>query len=797
MEITQTSQTTQNILDLPMLPLRGILVFPHMVIHLDVGRERSINAIDEAMASNREIFLVMQKEAQVDEPGLNDIYEVGTVGEIKQILELPGGTVRILVEGLYRAKIKQYVQTEPFMLVELEADNGEEETPATEILAIMRNLQEKFDQYVKMNKKIAPEAMVSIGNITEPSHLADVVAAHLNLPLNQRQQILEALDVEKRLMLLLGILEKEMEILDLDRKINNRVRRQMEQSQREYYLREQMKAIQKELGDKDDRTAEVEELQEKIEKAKLPKMVLEKVEAELDRLAKMPPMMAEAMVVRNYIDWILELPWTKQTKDRLDINMAETILDEDHYGLEKAKERILEYLAVRQLTKEIKGPILCLVGPPGVGKTSLARSIARSINRKFVRISLGGMRDEAEIRGHRRTYVGAMPGRIIQGMKTAGSKNPLFLLDEIDKLASDFRGDPASALLEVLDPEQNCNFSDHYIEIPYDLSKVMFITTANVGSSIPRPLLDRMEVITISGYTEEEKVEIAKRHLLPKQYKENGLTEENISISENALRAIIREYTREAGVRNLERSIAKICRQVARDIVSGKCKSAKVTAGNLEDYMGIPRYHYQQAEKEDQIGVVTGLAWTEVGGEILAVEVQALKGKGKITLTGQLGDIMKESAQAGFTYIRSIGKELNIPDDIEENTDLHIHVPEGAIPKDGPSAGVTMATALASELSRRPVRHDVAMTGEITLRGRVLPVGGIKEKILAAHRSGYSTIILPAENAKDLEDIPANVKKKLTFHLVSSAKEVLDLALLPPVEVPKKRSVKKPVKQEK
>ncbi len=774
-----TTQAVPHTIEMPMLPLRGLLVFPHMVTHLDVGRERSINAIDEAMLNSREIFLAMQKEAQVDDPNAEDIYQMGTVAEIKQILELPGGTVRILVQGLYRAKVQRYLQSDPYMLVELSTTGEDDLQVTTELAAMMRSLQDKFDQYVKVNKKIAPEAMAAIGDIAFPGQLADVVASHLNLPLPQRQEVLETVDLPDRYMLLLGILEKEMEILDLDRKINNRVRRQMEQSQKEYYLREQIKAIQKELGDKDDRAAEVEELQERIDKAKLPKMVQEKVAKELDRLSKMPPMVAEAMVVRNYIDWLLDLPWTKQTKDRLDINEAEEILNEDHYGLEKAKERILEYLAVRQLTKQIKGPILCLVGPPGVGKTSLARSIARSIGRKFVRISLGGMRDEAEIRGHRRTYVGAMPGRIIQGMKTAGSKNPLFLLDEIDKLASDFRGDPASALLEVLDPEQNCNFSDHYVEIPYDLSKVMFITTANVGSNIPRPLLDRMEVIQISGYTEEEKVEIAKRHLLPKEFAENGLKLNQIEISENAIRSLIREYTREAGVRSLERAVAKICRQVARDIVAGKCTSAKVTSGNIQHYMGIPRYRYQQAEQEDQVGVVTGLAWTEVGGEILAVEVQTLKGKGKMTLTGQLGDVMKESAQAGFTYIRSIAQELGIPENIEETTDFHIHVPEGAIPKDGPSAGVTMATALASELSGRPVRHDVAMTGEITLRGRVLPVGGIKEKVLAAHRSGYTNIILPAENEKDLEDLPANIRKKLTFHLVRSAKEVLDIALLP------------------
>jgi len=761
---------------LPLLPLRGILVFPNMVIHLDVGREKSVQAIEEAMLHERVIFLATQKEAQTDDPGEEDIYQIGTVAEVKQLLKLPGGTIRVLVEGLSRARIRRYIAHEPFFRVEID-QYSEDFRKTSEIEALMRNLVYQFEQYVKLSKRIPPETMVSVVNLEEPGRLADIVASHLALRIEDKQSILEAVDIIKRLERLCALVAKELEIVELERKINIRVRKQMEKTQKEYYLREQIKAIQRELGEKDERAAEGEEYREKIAEAKLPKEVEEKALKEVERLEKMPPMAAESAVVRNYIDWILALPWSKGTKDRLDINEAERILEEDHYGLKDPKERILEYLAIRKLAKKMKGPIICFVGPPGVGKTSLGRSIARALERKFVRISLGGVRDEAEIRGHRRTYVGALPGRIIQGMRNAGSKNPVFLLDEIDKMSMDFRGDPSSALLEVLDPEQNNAFSDHYIEVPFDLSSVMFITTANVQHNIPRPLLDRMELIHISGYTEEEKVQIALRHLVPKQVKEHGLTDDVVNISENTIRKIIREYTRESGVRNLERSIASLCRKTAKQIVAGKAKKVKISTQNLENFLGTPRYRYGVAELEDQVGVATGMAWTEVGGDTLAIEISMYRGNGKITLTGKLGDVMKESAQAGYSYVRSRANELSINEDIFEKNDIHIHIPEGAIPKDGPSAGITMACALASALTGYKVRHDVAMTGEITLRGRVLPVGGIKEKVLAAHRAGIKTVILPKDNRKDLDEVPVNVKKNLEFKLVDHMDEVLDLAL--------------------
>lgn len=759
-----------------MLPLRGILVFPYMVIHLDVGREKSVQAIEETMLNDRILFLATQKEAQTDDPGEDDIYNIGTVAEVKQLLKLPGGTIRVLVEGIARAKVLRFIADEAYFQVEIEqyVENFEK---TSEIEALMRNLIYQFEQYVKLSKRIPPETVVSVVNIDEPGRLADIIASHLSLRLEDKQSVLEAVGIIPRLEKLSAIVAKELEIVELERKISIRVRKQMEKTQKEYYLREQMKAIQRELGDKDDRVAEGEEYREKITKAKLPKEIEERAIKEVERLEKMPPMAAEAAVVRNYLDWLLALPWNKSTRDRLDLTAAENILEEDHYGLKNVKERILEYLAIRKLAKKMKGPIICFVGPPGVGKTSLGRSIARALERKFVRMSLGGVRDDAEIRGHRRTYVGAMPGRIIQGIKQAGSKNPVFLLDEIDKMSMDFRGDPSAALLEVLDPEQNSTFSDHYIEAPFDLSNVMFITTANLQHNIPRPLLDRMEVIYLSGYTEEEKVQIAMRYLLPKQLKEHGLEKGMLKMSENTVLKIIREYTRESGVRNLERQIATICRKTAKKIVTEKAKKVQVTPLNLNQYLGTPRFRYGMAEEADQVGVVTGLAWTEVGGDTLAVEVTMYKGSGKLSLTGQMGDVMKESAQAGYSYIRSRAAELGIDEDHYGKLDIHIHIPEGAIPKDGPSAGISMATALASAFTGRKVYHDVAMTGEITLRGRVLPVGGIKEKVLAAHRAGIKKVIMPKDNKKDLDEIPKKVKDKVQFVLVEHMDQVLEHAL--------------------
>jgi ATP-dependent Lon protease len=762
---------------MPLLPLRGILVFPYMIIHLDVGREKSISALEEAMVHDRLIMLSSQHDAQNDKPQPEDIFNVGTVAEIKQLLKLPGGTIRVLVEGLHRAEIVNYVDLDPFYMVEIhEHDEVEPKTP--EIEALVRTAVNQFEQWVKLSKKIPPETLVSVVMVEEPGRLTDLIASHLALKIEDKQVLLDAIAVKERLERLCDILGREMEILELEKKINVRVRKQMEKTQKEYYLREQLKAIQKELGDKDDRTAEVDEYRQRMKEQELPKEVAEKITKEIERLEKMPPMVAESAVIRTYLDWLLALPWSKETNDRLDITSAEQILEEDHYGLEKVKERILEYLSIRKLTEKMKGPILCLVGPPGVGKTSLARSIARAMERKFVRVSLGGVRDEAEVRGHRRTYVGALPGRVIQGMRTAGSKNPVFLLDEIDKMSADFRGDPSAALLEVLDPEQNNTFSDHYIEVPFDLSRVLWVVTANVMHNIPRPLLDRMETITIAGYTEEEKVEIAKRYLIPKQTRDHGLTDKQIVFSEGTIQKVIRDYTREAGVRNLERNIANLCRKVARQIVQNKRTVVKITAQNLHTFLGAPKYRHAQAEKDHQIGVATGLAWTEVGGDVLGVEVSTMKGKGKLTLTGQLGEVMQESAQAGFSYIRSRSQELGVDPEFYEKTDIHIHLPEGAIPKDGPSAGITMATAVASALTGRPVKSDIAMTGEITLRGRVLPVGGIKEKVLAAHRVGIKKIIMPKENKRDMDDIPVNVKRNLEFVLVDHMDEVLKTALV-------------------
>ncbi len=766
-----------NLRELPLLPLRGVTVFPNMVIHLDVGREKSVQALDEAMVHDNQIFLVAQKEAKTNEPEAEDLYSMGAVANIKQTLKLPGGTLRVLVEGLHRAKIEDFVQTEPFFKVKIE-ELLIEETKTPEIEALMRSVLEQFEQYLKLSKKIPPEAYNAVSEIEEPGHLADGIISHLSLKQDQKQELLEAVTPQERLEKLAEILSQEMEILELEKKINLRVRKQMEKTQKEYYLREQVKAIQKELGEGDERTAEADEYREKIQQAELPEEVENKAYKELDRLEKMPPAAAEAVVIRNYLDWLLELPWSIMTEDRLDLEVVEQILDEDHYGLEKVKERIVEYLAVRQLTKKIKGPILCLIGPPGVGKTSLARSIARSLQRNFIRISLGGVRDEAEIRGHRRTYVGAMPGRIIQGIRQAKSSNPVFLLDEVDKMATDFRGDPSAALLEVLDPEQNNSFSDHYIEVAFDLSQVMFITTANSRFNIPQALLDRMEIIYIAGYTEEEKVKIAQRHLIKKQLEENGLTESNLRISEGTLRHIVREYTREAGVRNLEREIANICRKTAKEVVKEKEYRVNVTRSNLHKYLGPPRFRYGLAEKENEVGVATGVAWTESGGDLLAIEVTLMKGKGKLILTGKLGDIMQESAQAALSFIRSRVESLNIDPQFYEEYDIHIHIPEGAIPKDGPSAGITMATAMVSALTQVPADRHVAMSGEITLRGRVLPIGGVKEKVLAAHRAGIRTIILPEENKKDLAEIPGNVRRKMDFVLVEHIDQVIEKALL-------------------
>jgi ATP-dependent Lon protease len=764
---------------IPLLPLRGILIFPYMVMHFDVGREKSIKALEKAMSQDQLILLSVQKDANIDLPEPEDIYRTGTVSKIRQLLKLPGDTIRVLVEGSNRALITKYIKTEPYFEVEINEIHEEEQEKTVEIEALMRGVEERFEDYVKLSKKVSPEILITIDSIEEPGRFADLIASNLNLKIKTKQEILEAITLRERLNKLYMILNKEIEILELEKRINTQVRKQMEKTQKEYYLKEKMKAIQKELDEHDEHTNEIQEYHEKIKQKNLPEDVKEKISKELDRLEKMPPAAAEAVVIRNYIDWILDLPWAEETKDQLDLEKAEKVLEEDHYGLKKVKERILEFLAVRQMTDRMKGPILCLVGPPGVGKTSLAKSVARALNRKFVKLSLGGVRDEAEIRGHRRTYVGALPGRIIQGMKQAGSKNPVFLLDEIDKLSSDFRGDPASALLEVLDPEQNNAFSDHFIEAPFDLSKVLFITTANATYRIPRPLLDRMETIYISGYTEEEKVKIAERHLIPKQLKEHGLSEEKVNISQGAVKHIIRYYTREAGVRNLERNIAGLCRKSARILLKEKDRDRiKITTRNLRKFLGVPKYRYGEAEKKDEIGVSTGLAWTESGGDILAVEVAIMKGKGKFILTGMLGEVMQESARAGLSYIRSKSDELKISEDFYSEKDIHIHVPEGAIPKDGPSAGITITTAIVSALIQKPVSKDFAMTGEITLRGRVLPVGGIKEKVLAAHRAGIRNIILPKENKKDLEEIPNNIKKKLNFFLVDHMDQVLEKTIV-------------------
>lgn len=761
----------------PLLPLRGLLVYPTMVLHLDVGRDHSVQALEEAMMNDHLIFLTTQKDEAIDEPVQDDLFQVGTLTKVKQMLKLPNGTIRVLVEGLDRAKIEKFYDMDRYYAVSLQILKQSEEKDA-ETEALTRTLLDYFEQYIKLSKKISAETFATVSDIEEPGRMADIISSHLPLKLAQKQSILETIDIKERLNSVIQIINNEKEVLNLEKRIGQRVKKSMERTQKEYYLREQMKAIQKELGDKEGKTGEVADLTERIEQAGMPEHVKKTALKELDRYEKVPSSSAESSVIRNYVEWLISLPWSKATEDDLNITKAEQILDREHYGLEKVKERVLEYLAVQKLTESLRGPILCLAGPPGVGKTSLARSIAESLGRNFVRVSLGGVRDESEIRGHRRTYVGAMPGRIIQGMKKAGTINPVFLLDEIDKMSNDFRGDPSAAMLEVLDPEQNHSFSDHYIEETYDLSKVMFITTANDLGSIPGPLRDRMEIISIAGYTELEKIHIAKDHLLPKQMKEHGLTKGQLQIRDESIQNIVRYYTREAGVRSLERELAKVCRKTAKIIVSSDRKRVIITDKNLEEFLGRKRFRYGQAELEDQIGVATGLAYTTVGGDTLQIEVSLSPGKGKLVLTGKLGDVMKESAQTAFSFVRSKAKDLQLEEDFHEHYDIHIHVPEGAVPKDGPSAGITIATALVSALTGKAVRKEVGMTGEITLRGRVLPIGGLKEKSLGAHRAGLTKIIIPKDNEKDLDDIPESVRNDLQFFPVTHVDEVLNIALV-------------------
>jgi ATP-dependent Lon protease len=761
---------------MPVLPLRDVVVYPHMVIPLFVGREKSILALDHAMRGSKQILLVAQKQADVDDPGAQDLYRLGTVATILQLLKLPDGTVKVLVEGVERAKIEK-LTTGQYFGAEITSLRDQEQYDEREMDVLARSVVSQFEQYVKLNRKVPPEILTSLAGIEQPGRLADTVAAHMSLKLDAKQKVLEIQDVRKRLEHILALIEGEMDVLQIEKRIRGRVKQQMEKSQREYYLNEQMKAIQKELGEIEDAPNELAELEQRIQKAGMPKEARDKAMSELNKLKLMSPMSAEATVVRNYVDWLVKCPWKKKTKVHNDINHAEKVLDEDHYGLEKVKERIVEYLAVQQRVKTLKGPILCLVGPPGVGKTSLGQSIARSTNRKFVRMSLGGVRDEAEIRGHRRTYIGSMPGKIIQNMVKTGFHNPLFLLDEVDKMAMDFRGDPSSALLEVLDPEQNATFNDHYLEVDFDLSEVMFVCTAN-SLNIPAPLLDRMEVIRLPGYTEDEKSAIARRYLLPKQMKQNGVQENELKVTDPTILDIVRYYTREAGVRNLEREVSKICRKAVKQLLTEKeTKVVSVTPKNLSKYLGVRRFRYGLAEEQDAIGQVTGLAWTEVGGELLTIESAVVAGKGKLTHTGQLGEVMQESIQAAMTVVRSRATVLGLDPDFYQKADVHIHVPEGATPKDGPSAGIGMCTALVSALTKVPVRSDVAMTGEITLRGQVLPIGGLKEKLLAAHRGGIRTVLIPDDNTKDLADIPQNIKDSLEIKPVKWIDEVLQVAL--------------------
>ncbi|GAB6048905.1 endopeptidase La [Methyloparacoccus murrellii] len=773
-QVTKTLQAERLI---PVLPLRDVVVYPHMVIPLFVGREKSILALDNAMRDGKQILLVAQKEAEVDDPGFDDLYRVGTLSNILQLLKLPDGTVKVLVEGAERSRVEHFHDVDNCLLASASPLADEVGTDEQEMDVMMRTVIGTFDQYVKLNKRIPPEVLNSLAGIDDPVRLADTIAAHMTIKIEDKQSILEASRVTERLERLMSLMEGEVDLLEMEKRIRGRVKQQMEKNQREYYLNEQMKAIQKELGDMDDAPSELDELADKVAKAGMPQAARTKAEAELNKLRQMSPMSAEATVVRNYIDWMVGMPWKKRSKVNHDLAHAEKILEAEHYGLEKVKERILEYLAVQQRVKKLKGPILCLVGPPGVGKTSLGQSIARATNRKYVRMALGGVRDEAEIRGHRRTYIGSMPGKVLQNLSKVKTRNPMFMLDEIDKMAMDFRGDPASALLEVLDPEQNHAFNDHYLEVDFDLSEVMFVATANT-LDIPAPLLDRMEVIRLAGYTEDEKINIALRYLLPKQIKNNGLKDSEIQITESAVRDIIRYYTREAGVRNLERDIAKICRKVVKGLLlKPAAKRVNVTPRNLEDYLGVRRFRYGQAEENDQVGQVTGLAWTEVGGELLTIEAVVMPGTGKQTYTGKLGEVMQESIQTAITVARARSESLGIDPAFYQKQDVHIHVPEGATPKDGPSAGIGMCTALVSALTGIPVRSSVAMTGEITLRGEVLPIGGLKEKLLAAHRGGITTVLIPKENERDLNDIPKNIKQNLNIVPVRWIDDVLTYAL--------------------
>ena len=769
----------------PVLPLRDIVVFPHMIVPLFVGREKSVNALEEVKREDKQILLVAQKDAQKEDPQSGDLYDVGTLASILQLLKLPDGTIKVLVEGGQRARVKQFTENDSFLEAEADVIAEDESSEERDLDALRRSVVSQFEQYIKLNKKIPPEVLNTVSQIEEPSKLADTVASHLSLKIADKQELLEADTVAERLEKIYGYIEGEIGGLEAEKRVRNRVKKQMEKTQREYYLNEQLKAIRKELGEGDDGQDELQELEDKLKKAKLPKQVREKADQELKKLKNMSPMSAESTVVRNYLDWIVAVPWKKRSKLKNDLQYAREVLDADHYGLTKVKERILEYLAVQQRMGKVKGPILCLVGPPGVGKTSLGKSIARATNRQFVRQSLGGVRDEAEMRGHRRTYIGSMPGKVVQGMKKAGTTNPLFLLDEVDKLGADWRGDPTSALLEILDPEQNDKFVDHYLDVEYDLSGVMFITTANT-LDMPPALLDRMEIIRIPGYTEDEKVEIAKRHLIKKQREENGLTEQEWSLSDTALRELIRRYTREAGVRNLEREVGTLARKAVKEIQLGKAKQVHITKQNLEKYAGVPRFKHTEAETEDLVGVATGMAWTEVGGELLSVESVTVPGKGKVTSTGKLGDVMKESIQASEYFIKARAPEFGIQPNLLDRKSVHVHVPEGGTPKDGPSAGIAMVTSIVSALTGIPVRHDVAMTGEVTLRGRVLAIGGLKEKLLAAMRGGIKTVLIPKQNEKDLADIPNNVKRGLEIVPVDTVDEVLDKALTTkptPVEV--------------